>query len=72
MLRKGFPIDGNFDIGKKVCGRDIKTECAVCGCASQDYKILGKSVVHKLQYAGLSYAVIQYGVHRNSRKKDYI
>jgi hypothetical protein len=54
---------------KKACGKDIETDCAVCGCASQDFRILGINVVHKLQYAGLSYAVIQYGVHRNSREK---
>ncbi len=63
MLRKGFPIDGNFDIGKKVCGRDIKHKCAVCGCASKDLRILGKSVVHKIQYAGLSYAGISVRTH---------
>jgi hypothetical protein len=48
---------------KSVCGKDIETDCAVCGCASKDLKILGKSVVHKIQYAGLSYAGISVRTH---------
>jgi hypothetical protein len=46
-----------------VCGEDIEIDCAVCGCASKNLKILGKSVVQKIQYAGLSYEGISVRTH---------